>query len=435
MSASRQENVKWVDGLRGIASLLVVLTHLTRAFDDDLFKPTSAEGASPRLLQLPFLRVLVQGRIGVPIFSLVTGYVCALKPIRIYANGQQEKALVSITKSAFRRIPRLVLPASIATIIIWVICEFGGFSVTKHVASWWLIYTTPNRQSIVPSFLELCTNLITTWTREWNVYEPNQWTLLPLLKGAFLVYVMLFATAYMKPKYRMMVEMALFVYYYIANDPEFGIHFFFGAFLCDLSQLPAYTDWIATRKWPGHILSPICILIGLLFASYPETKAEWMPWSNAMLSLSKYIFPPSHPDTPRFYTGLGLTFLALGLHFSDHAKQVLSYKYLLWCGKNSFAVYLLHGTFLRTVLVWMLYGFVAPKDILNEDGSVHEAPHLELGSRWWFYLAVGMWFGVMYWAANLWTTYVDAWCGRFTASLEKRTFHQEEEKSQPLLPQ
>lgn len=66
--------------------------------------------------------------------------------------------------------------------------------------------------------MALFSNLISTWVREWNVYEPNQWTLLPLLRGAFLVYMMLFATAFVKPKYRMMVEMGLYVYYYIAND-------------------------------------------------------------------------------------------------------------------------------------------------------------------------------------------------------------------------
>ncbi|KAE8441761.1 hypothetical protein EG329_004319 [Mollisiaceae sp. DMI_Dod_QoI] len=435
MSANRQENVKWVDGLRGIASLLVVFTHLARAFDDDLFKPTSAEGASPRIFQYPIIRVLVQGRIGVPIFSLVTGYVCALKPIRLFATGNQDRALKSITQSAFRRIPRLVLPASIATIGIWVICELGGFEVTKHVASWWLIYTSPNRLPLGPGIMNLVLNLITTWVREWNVYEPNQWTLLPLLKGAFLVYMMLFATAYVKPKYRMIIEMALFVYYYIANDPEYGIHFFFGAFLCDLSQHSPHTTWLTTRpySWPSRIISPLLLLTGLLLASYPETKPEWTPWSSTMLQLSAYIFPPNHPDTPRFYTGLGLVFLSSSIHLSPFLKSLLSNKYLLWAGKNSFAVYLLHGTLLRTILVWMLYGFVAPKDIVQEDGTVVEGKHLELGNHLWWYFCVGVWFVVQYYAAHLWTSYVDPLCARVTKGLENWVFEEEEEKS--VLPQ
>lgn len=346
-----------------------------------------------------------------------------------------------------------MIPASIATTIIWILCELGAFTVTKHVASWWLIYTTPNKGPIGETFLTLLHNLITTWTREWNVFEPNQWTLLPLLKGAFLVYIMLFGTAYMRAKYRMIVCMAMYVYYYIANDrksflytlvsvqrliytAEFGIHFFFGAFLCDLSQLPAYTEWISTRRWPGRFLTLVLLFIGLLFCSYPEHDAEFVPWSNALLSLSKYIFPPNHPDTPRFYTGLGLTLISLAIHFSDISKTILSNKYLLWAGKNSFAVYLLHGTLIRTILVWMLYGISAPKDTVGADGSVKAAPHLTLGSPLWFWICIPIWFCILYYIANLWTTYVDTWAGTITKKLEKATFRApEEEKSIPLLPQ
>jgi hypothetical protein len=144
--------------------------------------------------------------------------------------------------------------------------------VAHHVASWWLIYTSPNRLDIGPAIVNLISNLINTWVRSWNTYEANQWTLLPLLKGAFLIYIMLFATSNMQPRYRMIVELGMFVYYYIANDrtlsplyllaktntntAEYGTQFFFGAFLCDLSQFPPYVDWIANRKWPGRVLSP-----------------------------------------------------------------------------------------------------------------------------------------------------------------------------------
>ncbi len=48
------------------ASTMVVLTHVARAWDSDLFLATSGENVPPRLLQLPILRVLIQGRIESP---------------------------------------------------------------------------------------------------------------------------------------------------------------------------------------------------------------------------------------------------------------------------------------------------------------------------------------------------------------------------------
>ena len=168
------------------------------------------------------MRLLVQGRTGVSIFSLVTGYVCALKPLRQIRAGQPNAAFISISKSAFRRVPRLLLPTTIATTLIWLICQFGVFTVAKRVDSWWVSYTSPD---MTPYFGEALWSLwfqsIMNWTNGWrNIYDGNQWTLLPLLHGSMVVYTFLFATAFTQARHRMMIEMGFFVYYYICNDCE-----------------------------------------------------------------------------------------------------------------------------------------------------------------------------------------------------------------------
>ncbi|CAG8983231.1 hypothetical protein HYALB_00002667 [Hymenoscyphus albidus] len=410
----RHENVKWVDGLRGLASLLVVSTHLARAFDEDLFKPTSAEGMRPRIAQYPIIRILFQGRIGVSIFSLVTGYVCALKPIRQFRAGQQEAAFNSISRSAVRRVPRLVIPATIATMISWFVCQLGIYEVGNRAGGWWLNYTSPNMTPwIGQAIVDLISNLVTTWTRQWNTYDTNQWTLVSLLNGSMRLYMMLFATAHIKTRYRIMAELALFLFFYISIDSAFGMQVFFGAFLSELAQMPGHMAWCSARKWTTRILSPILVFIGLLLASYPEHNPEWMPWSHSMLKASAYIFPKDS-ETPRFYSGIGLEFIALGIHFSPGIKGFLSNKYLLWFGKNSFAVYLLHGNLLRTLLVWMYFGLKVPADIVQADGKVERAPNLALCGRARFWLCLPIWFVVLYSVANQWTKHVDPWCARMT---------------------
>jgi hypothetical protein len=204
-----------------LASTLVVLTHIARAFDGELFIPATVDGATPRLLQLPFLRILVQGRIGVTIFAFVTGYVCALKPIKLYHQGLHEVAFASISKSALRRVPRLVIPTAFATCLIWVMAQFGLFLVAKQSDSWWVGATAPD---IVPhlgdALKSLIHNIISTWTHGHNAYDGNQWTLLPLLKGSIWVYVFVVATAYVRPWYRMLCSIVMFLYFYIASDCE-----------------------------------------------------------------------------------------------------------------------------------------------------------------------------------------------------------------------
>lgn len=204
----------------------MVLTHLARAWDGELFGATSAEDAPPRLMQLPYLRILIQGRIGVTIFAFVTGYVCALKPIKLCRQGNQEAAFASVSKSALRRIPRLVLPAAAATAVSWLMAEMGLYAVAKHQDSWWIDVQSPRRIAYLGEALgNLIYCIVTTWTRSTNDYDNSQWTLLPLLKGSMWVYSFMVATAYVKPRYRSMASFGLWVYFYCASDCKFSMIF------------------------------------------------------------------------------------------------------------------------------------------------------------------------------------------------------------------
>lgn len=191
-------------------------------------------------------------------------------------------------------------------------------------------------------------------------------------------------------------------------------------FLSELAQEPSHQAWLSARKWPGRVLSPFLILIGFVLASYPEKNPEWASWSQKMLEIGLWIFPRD-VEFPRYYSALGLDFIALGIHFSGGVKGVLSNKYLLWLGKNSFAVYLLHGTLLRTVLVWMVFGVHFPPEVQLEDGSMVPGKLQACGRlRFWFWLPI--WFALLYTMASLWTKYVDPLCARITQRLENYVF-------------
>jgi hypothetical protein len=157
----------------------------------------------------------------VTIFAFVTGYVCALKPIKLCRQGNQEAALASISKSALRRVPRLVLPAAAATAVSWAMAEMGLYAVAKHQDSWWIDVQSSQRIAYLGEALRnLVYNIVTTWTRNVNEYDNNQWTLLPLLRGSIWVYAFMVGTAYVKPTYRMIASFGLWVYFYCASDCE-----------------------------------------------------------------------------------------------------------------------------------------------------------------------------------------------------------------------
>ncbi|KAJ4387433.1 hypothetical protein N0V93_008025 [Gnomoniopsis smithogilvyi] len=431
MAIGREGNVKWVDGLRGIASALVVLTHLCRAWDMDLFSSTDHEHTAPRFLQWPYLRILIQGRIGVTIFAFVTGYVCALKPIKLYKAGNQEAALISISKSALRRFPRLFLPAAAATVVSFFMCEMGLYTIAKHADSWWVDVNSPVRTPWLGEAVgRLVYNIVTTWTRKENNYDQNQWTLLPLLAGSMWVYAFIVATAYVKPRFRMLASLGLWVYFWLCSDSAFGMQFFWGTLIADLQNSDTAAALVVSRPRTSAVLSGVLVFFGLTIASFPEGNAEWMTWSRVMLNMMRPILP-AHPDFPRFSSGIGLEFITLGVLLSPTLQRLLSNRYLLFLGRMSFAVYLLHGTLLKTTLVWMIYGVQTLPDHEDSNGNMvmtrlRYPGHISL-IAWQI-----VWLPMLYGIASLWTTYVDPWCDRMTNKLVERITFDGSEKISTL---
>lgn len=393
---------------------------------------------------------------GVAIFAFLTGYVCALKPLQQMKDGNPERALSTIARSAFRRTPRLVLPTIFVTVIAWFLCQLGAFEVAKHTDSFYLVDSSPVRSAnLTDAFFGLQKNLISTWTNGHDDYDDHQWTMLPLLRSSMIIFVALAATAYLQNRYRLMVAAGMYVYYYASADDfatTFGLQIFFGFILSSLANPNSLNPELSVRK-PSSIITRIVIPAfllptGLYFASYPGDHPEYSEWSNNLLILSTYIFPSNTQNIGRFYTAIGLNICLIAVHLSPHLKRFLSSRHLLWLGRHSFAVYLTHGTLLRTLLTMAFYGWTVPSPVVaeatpgseggNESGTTDPIPtrsderlHL-LG--WWhnaFWLVP--WFALVYYCAYLWTTYVDTFCARLTKRLEDHLTEPTEKSSGPLL--
>ena len=193
--------------------------HVTRSLAPFLLKPTLDENGGAVLFQLPVLRTFVMGRPSVAAFALLAGFVNSLKPSRQTKAGQIDSALSGIAKSAYRRTGRFIMPSVVATTLSWLFCQFGAYSLGIKVESNWIRDTSPRPSgSFAGAFVDLFHSLRTTWTNGANEYDKIQWTLTFLLRGSMLVYLSLFATAYVQPGYRFMIYLILYMYYYSMGD-------------------------------------------------------------------------------------------------------------------------------------------------------------------------------------------------------------------------
>jgi peptidoglycan/LPS O-acetylase OafA/YrhL len=97
--------------------------------------PESSFDGRPYLFGLPIFKLLFEGGyFAVPIFFVMSGYVCSMKPLKLSRAGKPDEARRSIATSAFRRIIRLGIPASLATTISWFLANVGGFDLAMSLA-------------------------------------------------------------------------------------------------------------------------------------------------------------------------------------------------------------------------------------------------------------------------------------------------------------
>jgi hypothetical protein len=155
----------------------------------------------------------------VAMFFVLTGFTNCLKAIRLNHSGEPEKALSSLARAAGKRVSQFVLPASFATLFSWVLCEAGFFRLAEQADSGWILMTTPKQSPTLPqAFLGLFQNIVWTWTREHNGYDPVQWSLMRLLQSSMWVYLILLATIHASRPIRMLTVAGFYGYSWMCRD-------------------------------------------------------------------------------------------------------------------------------------------------------------------------------------------------------------------------
>ena len=122
--------------------------------------------------------------------------------------------------------------------------------------------------------------------------------------------------------------------------------------------LAELTHILRPRKSPTHLSqtpSYALALFGLYLCSYPDSFAHQTPWSRSLLHLGFKIFP-EHAMLGRFWPGLGAQLLCLAILTSPTLRSALSHRWCVWLGSISYALYLLHGTFIRTIMTYLVFG-------------------------------------------------------------------------------
>lgn len=147
-------------GIRGIACVFVITCHCFNTFG----QPGNDFDRPHYIFTLPIIRLLLQGGyICITVFFVMSGYVCSIKPLKLARAGNPEEMRIAIIKSAFRRLFRLIGPATLATIISWFLDSTGGYKVARGNAFFYL----PARLDFLKRLKELVNSCVTISSFLW----------------------------------------------------------------------------------------------------------------------------------------------------------------------------------------------------------------------------------------------------------------------------
>jgi peptidoglycan/LPS O-acetylase OafA/YrhL len=320
----RSAKVQYLEGLRGVAAVQVVLLHFITAF-----LPDTAEHAAPPV------RVLFDGHTAVYVFFLISGAV--LTPS--FARGG------TWPRQAAKRLVRLGIPvAAAATIALVLLAALPNAHLDAAVVSGsgWLAMDSSGPPTLPHLLREIGLDSLLLGYREYTLFTPIAdrlpllehsldaplWSLHLELYGSLLVLSLVLLRARSVWLHRASVAVCAGV---------FGTH---PMFLFVLGHLCAGR----LHRSPIPVLGGGLLILGLAMSA----NKDWGVVGAVRVAIVRFA-PVAVPNLFQFQSQLAAVALFLGVLLGPVAQWLLAGKLCRGLGRLSFSIYLLHFPILFTL--------------------------------------------------------------------------------------
>lgn len=441
----------YLDGLRGVAALLVAIHHFCLCFFPSLSRGFGSSEEDVYIFQLPVLRILVAGRFMVAIFFCISGYVLSYNALRLSRARQYDALLKSLSSSFFRRWFRLMIPCFASIIISLFLTWFHLYHTTlprnwhypvpvEYIYSIELAephhFLEPVRQSTLDSQLHDWVFELFTISDIWRFgsfysapYNPVLWTIQTELMGSFVVYALVLALASTRSSFKLLI-LTLLALQASGGQGSYYILFMSGIFIAETNlvlqhragpALPfaAYLP-LARPRWLVRSWPYAAFIFGIYVGSHPINMEE-----TSGFVLLQALIPPWWPSdrTDFFWPTIGAILIVGSLTQAQGLQMLFNSGVSQWLGEISFSLYLLHLLVLQScakaIIPWCIFRV---KDFLGEAWQ-DEAFIIGMGAGI-FVVAGGL-----FWASDVFTRLVDQRAVRWAKSLNERVMMKQDESS------
>lgn len=329
-----QGRIEWIDGLKGVACLMIFTHHFMLAFLPATYFGVDATSHNPwdiAFSQSPF-SVFANGDFWVFAFCILSDILISFLAIRHHNENNY------IANAMVKRYFRFSLPVFILGILAFCIQKFDLLYTTQadiYAGSPWLralysdkIFWVDIIRSPFFSVLFQCDGILST----------ALWMLTHVFVGSFIAWILtMIVYKRIRANIVCLVMFVVLTYqknYYLAVAP-------IGVVIAQYLAVEVKMTKIIRKRL--KVMSVFFLSVGLLFGGYPSCAS--------VIPNNIYAF---FPPKIRFIHMIGASLTISGLVLSPMQK-IFTLKYFTKMGRQSFEVYLIHIPLIATLSSWMIY--------------------------------------------------------------------------------
>lgn len=336
-SAKDTAKLPFLDGIRGLMALNVIIAHFTIVFFPQMQLQAFADskGGILSLFAKTPLSVLINGNIAVQYFFVLTGFLVARTFFTRAIDHNQ------ILRRSVNRYLRLLPIVFVTTVFTYLTMRLG---LQKHLSINDLL---PNKDflpyycNFEPTYGNLFVNSFIYPFIRTSAYVGPFWTIHYEFFGYILS--MLICHLFQENRFRRLGYLITAVLCFSQLNPNYA-PFIFGVFLADLeyNKHPDLFDKVLGKYIGKPAITIAALLIGLYFACCPlyyatiYTPLGWIP-----------------KVTPDLIRAIGVTMVLYALLHLPKAQNFFSGGLFLFLGRISFPVYAIHWPLMLSVQCWL----------------------------------------------------------------------------------
>ena len=329
--------VRFLNGLRGIASLIVVFDHIAISFFPaavDIDAPAHHSSLEWLVERTP-LHLLVAGNFSVCIFFVLSGFVLSTK----FFETKKNSVVVAMAIKRYFRLALSILASVLLAYGLIRLHLFKNVELSGQTGSLWLL----RFWRTMPSFFgTLYHGLVGVFiSGKSDEFNTVLWTMRLELIGSFMVFAVLLAFG--KSRFRA----TLYILLGILLVKSYLVAFLAGVVLSDYYVSASGKGTLSRLLSKGWWVLPL--VVGLYLGSSPVDSLRSTPFQHLVLPAGLAVAMTMHI--------VGAILLVGSLLYAKPIQRLLTRRSMVYLGDLSFGLYLTHIFILGTFASYLFVHF------------------------------------------------------------------------------